>query len=350
VLAEPGCPGHIVATFFAAVTLQLYTSFYVAWFFLFGVAIAMLLALSSATARSRLGTVWRERYAALLAFSVLCALSVAPMLLHYLEAARARGFRDFAEVAPMLIRPQSWLYMGPLNWIYGGLAKLPAFAALPMEHEHRLGIGLATAGVVILGLHAGRGKPMVRYAVGTMALMAAVAMVFPAVGSVWRLVFDLVPGAAAMRAVSRAGLFALIPMGIGLGLLIDRLATGRRRLAIGLVCAAVFVEQGASLPRYDKAELRQEVTRLASRIPAECDAFLHLGKSGFLFWRGQVDAMWAGIEARKPTLNGYSGNVPPGWAFFEDTVGDPRALEEALEAWASLSNIRTAGIALVYAP
>ena len=116
-----------------------------------------------------------------------------------------------------------------------------------------------------------------------------------------------VPGAAALRAVSRIGMFALIPLGIGLAVLVDRLAGGRRRLAIVLVVTAVFVEQGASQPHYDKLDHRRQVARLTARVPANSDAFLYVAGYGDAFWQGQVKAMWAGTRAGKPTVYGYSG-------------------------------------------
>jgi len=159
ILAEPEASGRWVAVFFACVTIQLYTSFYVAWFLIFGLCIGTLLAMASVAGRSRLAAVAREQYGALVGCSVLTVLLVAPMVLHYLEATRARGYRDFAEVSPMLIRSYSWLYMGPGNWLYGGLAELSPFAGLPMEHEHRLGVGLVTACAAALGLFSGRRNP-----------------------------------------------------------------------------------------------------------------------------------------------------------------------------------------------
>ena len=237
--------------------------------------------------------------------------------------------------------------MGPLNWVYGGLADFAPFAGLPMEHEHRLGVGLITAAAAIFGLYTVRSNPFVGCVVTTVVLMAALSLVMPGGATAWQFVFDAVPGAAALRAVSRIGMFALIPLGIGLAVLVDRLAGGRRRLAIVLVVTAVFVEQGASQPHYDKLDHRRQVARLTARVPANSDAFLYVAGYGDAFWQGQVKAMWAGTRAGKPTVNGYSGNVPPGWTFFENVANDEQRLEEALASWTALHGIESGGIAVV---
>ena len=53
----------------------------------------------------------------------------------------------------------------------------------------------------------------------------------------------------------------------------------------------------------------------------------------------QLDAMWVQIETGVPTVNGYSGVVPPGWLPLEEsTVNgemDIRRLGQALGQWAA---------------
>ncbi len=142
-------------------------------------------------------------------------------------------------------------------------------------------------------------------------------------------------------------MFALIPLGIGLAVFVNGLADHRRRVAIAVVLLLVFVEQGAELAYFDKAELGREVTALAARIPADCDAFLYAAGSGDLFWRGQVTAMWAGIAGRKPTINGHSGNVPPDWVIVNAVAGDRRTLEEALAEWAAGHGLDVDKIAVI---
>ena len=51
---EPATGGRFVAVFFAAVAVQLYTSFYVGWFLIFGLCLAVAMALAAPGPRSRL--------------------------------------------------------------------------------------------------------------------------------------------------------------------------------------------------------------------------------------------------------------------------------------------------------
>jgi len=49
--------------------------------------------------------------------------------------------------------------------------------------------------------------------------------------------------------------------------------------------------------------------------------------------------MMASLDANVPTLNGYSGWVPPDWPFeldsFADAATDAREIEQHLNAWCS---------------
>lgn len=77
--------------------------------------------------------------------------------------------------------------------------------------------------------------------------------------------------------------------------------------------------------------------RLAATVPRDCAAFVYTPPpDGWPAWRSHIDAMWAARVAGIPTLNGYSGNVPPGWKLDEcqvRTPADRARLEDAVEAW-----------------
>ena len=54
-------------------------------------------------------------------------------------------------------------------------------------------------------------------------------------------------------------------------------------------------------------------------------------------WHAQIDAIWVADAAGVPTLNGYSGNSPPGWGLEDPFVRgseDRTRLDASVEAWA----------------
>jgi hypothetical protein len=91
------------------------------------------------------------------------------------------------------------------------------------------------------------------------------------------------------------------------------------------------------------------VRALAGRIDRSCPSFFYSqvgqGKSEM---ECQLDAMWAGLDAQVPTVNGYSSNFPHGWELLEhnqvENEADERRLEGALTAWADSHGMRRSDI------
>src|SRR5437763_27613 len=86
---------------------------------------------------------------------------------------------------------------------------------------------------------------------------------------------------------------------------------------------------------YDRAAHRRDVLELAAAIPTDCQAFLVVAVGPLPGEKDnldlQLDAMWAALETRIPTVNGYSGRVPPGWEF--DDLADVSDVEDRLKRW-----------------
>jgi hypothetical protein len=164
------------------------------------------------------------------------------------------------------------------------------------------------------------------------------AVIYGQSGSAWQFFAHNVPGANALLFVARMGLIVLIPWSIGIGFFIEaQLEKKRPLLALfaGLICV---LEQGVTTPSYDKYANRAVVSSLASRIDDRAEAFYYSPDSSQEpMPRPNLDAMWAGLERGKPTLNGYSGHTPIGWREFENSYRDRPAdtirLQEALDEW-----------------
>jgi hypothetical protein len=260
--------------------------------------------------------------------------------------------RSFFTVQAMLPRAQSWAYMGPGSWLYGALAERPLFHLLPMEHEQRLGAGVATTLVALVGLWGARRRRVIQVVTLVPVVMALLATEWPGGFSAWHAVYALVPGAAAMRAVSRIGIAIALPLSLGVALAVDRIVGSvtpasrwtRNRLAralvIALVLAVIALEQGQRLPSFDKLAARERTARVAREVDPKCSAFLSTIIGGAEDpWRYHVDAMWASMERGVPTVNGYSGNEPPGWTFYDIRIhpgdGTLAPTVAAVRAWAT---------------
>jgi hypothetical protein len=198
-----------------------------------------------------------------------------------------------------------------------GLAGLLLFALLTSYPDHP-GVLLVGALAAAAAAAARRAPAVVRPPARALPLALAAGLVMATVygpdGSAWLFFYTKVPGADALLFVSRVGLMLLIPAALGLGLGVDALlAKGRPWLALGLG-AACLAEQGVSTPSFDKFESRRVVAEVAAGVGRRVDAFYYspVGSSTPAY-HANLDAMWAGLETGKPTVNGYSGGAPIGW-------------------------------------
>jgi hypothetical protein len=222
-----------------------------------------------------------------------------------------------------------------------------------MAGEHQIGIGVATGVAAFLGLWGARRRWTPRLLLLTAATVAALATLYPGNVSPWRLVFAVVPGADAIRALVRVGLPLLLPAAIGVALLAERARQTWPRWAVAALAVAVVAEQGRTVPSWDVGPVRARVERLRAAIPSDCAAFLYAreGRRPPGSWvDDQIDAMWAGLERGVPTLNGYSGNEPTGWDLRHSAIRNPadeRRLARALASWEARRGLDPARVCLV---
>jgi hypothetical protein len=152
----------------------------------------------------------------------------------------------------------------------------------------------------------------------------------------WNLIYAVVPGARGIRAVPRVGLVLLVAWAAGLALAVDALARLRPRAAavLALLC---LVEQGVRDRSFVPALDRERVNRIAREVPRGCVAFVYTPPpDGWPPWHPQIDALWVADATGVPTLNGYSGNSPPGWELEDPFVRGPEdgaRLDAAVAAW-----------------
>ncbi len=328
----------------ASVVLQLYTAFYCGFFLILALGIALAWSMAFAGCRREVIAFAKSHWVAVVTCLFVGVLAMLPWLKHYLAASRELGPRSYGEVRGMLPRVESWFFMGPTTWWYGWMSN-SLYRKLPAPYEHQIGMGLLTPVVVLTGLFWSRHRRSVRITFGTTVTVMFLATYIRWFGlpEPWRAVYAVVPGAGAIRAVARIGMLLLIPASLGLALFLERmLCAGRPFMTAAAlaVASACILEQGHTTPSYDKRAVRAEVARLAGKIDPACEAFFY-APSGRdpVWWKPSIDAMWAGLAAGKPAINGNSGNnVPPGWlaihtALFSGPAPDQRRLARAVAAW-----------------
>jgi hypothetical protein len=337
-----------------AFVAQLYAGFYWGWFLFFFLLVAFIAGLVFRDTRGPLLAALKRHLPALAGFGVVGLALLAPLVLHSRQAIGTVGLRSFSEVAPMVPRIWSWFYVGQDSWLYGWTNAFSKFQRMPVAWEHRLGLGFVTPVVAAVGLWRARAKPSVRLLM--VLAVAAVALSSRYAGGLmpWWLVFKGVPGAAAIRALARIGVWLLVPAGVGVALFLQqRLQAGRTALAVGLG-AFCLLEQGLSGPVYDRHEARADLDALAARLPAGCEAFFYAPTSGTQQeWKYQLDAVWVSGEHGLPTVNGYSGNYPQGWRLQDNrrfNSEDAERIDSGLGEWARSRSLAPASVCRIEIP
>jgi hypothetical protein len=152
--------------------------------------------------------------------------------------------------------------------------------------------------------------------------------------SLWLKYSTLIPGGVAIRAIGRVVLILLVPAALGLACLVQYL--DQRRLGIvGWVVALVcLAEQAVTTDTFDAAANRAAIASLANQVDQARVAFYYHPQESLPFPRPHLDAMWASLETRVPTVNGYSGHAPHSWHGFYKIDADPEVgVEATLAEW-----------------
>lgn len=340
-----------------ATFLQVAAGIYLGWLLLLGAAVfaGLLLALDGDARRRQFE--WVRSSAGFLLAAVAAWLGALALFLRpYLVAARELPPRPWADVLLLLPRPRSWL-SAPAGSLYSTLGDVFP-PGTPLVWEHRLFLGAVPCLLVGLGLFTivrGREpdrlrRTLVGASLGAMLVLLALSLRVPVktlgleMGgekleyvTLWRLVYDFVPGAGSIRAVGRIWTVVL-PLALVGGLTALEAALGRlrsrrgRALLAGLVLVVGVSEQALRAgPSFDKREFRADVEKTERALRAKgCDAAYVVLDPAKPFFASQLAAMWGGLRAGVPVVNGYSGSFPAGYP-------DPtRTMTEAeLAGWLS---------------
>ncbi|WP_223635890.1 hypothetical protein [Corallococcus sp. EGB] len=337
-----------------AFVAQLYAGFYWGWFLFFFLLLAFIAGLVMRDTRGPLMTALRCHLPALAGFGVVGLALLAPLVLHSRQAISTVGLRTFADVSPMVPRFWSWFFVGQDSWLYGWTNGFSQFQRIHMSWEHRLGLGLVTPVLAGLGLWRARSRPAVRVLLVLAVASLLLASRYTGGHTPWWFIFHGVPGAAAIRALARIGVWLLVPAAVGLALFLQRQwESGRAALAVGLG-ALCLLEQGLSGPAYDRHESRADVEAVAARIAPGCAAFFYAPTSGEApEWKYHLDAIWASAERGVPTVNGYSGNSPRGWELQDNRRFDAEAaarIDRELESWMRSRDLAPASVCRIEVP
>ena len=328
-----------------------FSAFYGLWFFTLFLVILVPVAWILATAEDRtilllaIGRQWRG----LLVCGAAGVAALMPVLWLYLPKISA-GARHTWQDGPYLYLPNlaTLFNVGSGNLVWGWLPRMAGHGLALPGGEDRFGlpVGLIAATLFAM-LWAGheRAKAGVILPIGiTIAIIVVLALRWPGDHSAWWYVYSYVPGASAIRVVTRLLLFALVGVIPIVFVFLDR--APRRDWVTALVLTGLLVEEvqlNAPLA-FDRSAARMILATGAP--PRDCAAFVVVsarpadypvlpearainrawGGNGddrdAVKYRHNVDAMLLASYYGRPTINGVSSFNPPGW-----NLSDPDATD-----------------------
>jgi hypothetical protein len=264
---------------------------------------------------------YAEKLFAVLSITLL-GLGLWAIIQPYYQTTRIYGFsRSWDEVSSLLPRLQSYL-LADRSQLWGSISSL--FSNLPLPHEHQLFPGLAAVLLILAGIimrfHTQNTRLVWLHFSAALALIALTLQVsgHSLYWFIWRL-----PGLNSLRAITRIILVIMWPLSLFMAWVADgfiqRFRQQRRWTLMGvyliaglLVAESVFYTHST----YDKtiALARLESLRQHILVTAPQDPILFVARDQQeAFWARELDAMLLAQQLGWPTLNGYSGNDPPGY-------------------------------------
>ncbi len=354
--------------------LQLWTSFYVAWFYTIILIFGLLVLLITHTARTYLMKFIKNNSIIIAFASVIFILFLIPFIDLYLPILKDNGGRSYQEVDSMLPRPWSYLWMGHENLVWSWIPK-HEFYSLPMWPEHRIGIGLIFSCFALLSFSwalkgffkVQRGWLGLRWTklrassiitprfdtskyfllIGSLGVLVFFILSLRLNSSLWGIIYSNIPGSSSVRAVTRYVLIAYFFVGIFVALVLHQIghkvysSNVKAVIFIGLsTIISIFgiVEQTGVTNSFDSILSKKWTNVVVRKIDPNCDSFYLMANPDFPrpFWAIHVDAMMASHLTNTPTINGYSGNNPSNYGPWNPKAKD---IKNSVKDWETLMNI-----------
>lgn len=297
----------------------------------------------------RLRCAWRnarlwERIAAagLTGGSVLAA---GLLMLPYFRATQIYGFsRSWDEVTSILPRWQSYLLADNSSiWQWAtrqGSFLEPYLAEFTARSEHQLFPGFALLLLLGMSLFILRTHRRLAGVFLAAAIVLAVVTFYFNGFSLYHYLWQL-PGMKSMRSLTRIQLVLMFPLAVSMAAALDELEKAPffpiRWRGILLAMLAVLLVGESSLYTHStisKVEARQRLVALRAQLPASVPAdpvlLLAIDNSQPTY-ASELDAMLLAQSLGWETMNGYSGNIPPGYRNPEGCADIPQRIETYIQ-------------------
>jgi hypothetical protein len=315
--------------------LLLWSTFYVGWFagLLGGAALAMGVAIGSVGGRwADIVAAVRSRATLLAAWGVGFVVGLVPFMATYLPVLSDAPSRSYDDVAALAPRPLDVLNVGRHNLAWGWLVEPVLGGDERLDQLHRavtltpvLLAAVAFAGVGLLVIwRRERRMPAVLAAGVAASALTFVTLLLPiqfGFGGGWAWLHRFVPGGDAIRVYGRIevvnNFVALMAIACWWSVRRPDGVDSPPRWRIGAVAVLAFIafEQVNATTAFRQLDRTAEVAALAAvpTPPDECEWFAIVDERGRENVYPSIEAILIAQRRGVPTVNGYSGQRPPGW-------------------------------------
>ena len=241
--------------------------------------------------------------------------------LPYMEVRSLYGFgHRWTEIQSMLPRIESY-FLADRSLIWS--SRSAVFADVPMRHEQQMFLGLVPLAAIACALLYPpflKSHPIARRMLYAVAIVLSVTLSLSGASLYWAM--TLLPGISAIRGVARIILVLVFPVAIIMGQVIDAIwARHSERFnwkVLALVGCLVLVAENTLIIRdvTTREAWHSRILNLEQRVGSRlsADSVLVVASSPKEpYWMTELDAMLLAQQKGIATLNGFSGNFPPGW-------------------------------------
>jgi len=265
-------------------------------------------------------------------------LVLLPLTIPYYQTQRKIGPRRWEEIVPMIPHWRSYL-QAPESYLWGKLLHFGDILSLPYEQALFLG-ALPYLGIVAFVYLSWKRRMSaagseIRFAMLGVFLLLAVLTLYFSGFTLYRYVWDYLPGARGIRTVTRIGLVLIYPVAFIFGSVVTYIMTALAparagsksilQLLLGIsVLGLTVVDQTTSFSAaagVTKRECKRRLSKLEAKIvQARANDFnrnvlwVNDQSDKSFFWSFEsLDAMLAGQDLGLNVVNGYSGAIPKGY-------------------------------------
>ena len=316
-------------------SLFLFSTYYVAWFsILAGVTIFIFCfvfapRMMTSEVMHAMLTGWRVILAGVVGFVV----GIVPFLLTYVPVVRDLGSRKYGDALFYAPKWNDVINVGVGNLLWGHLIHNSWSAPSPASYEVSYAITPILMLTVVVGALAILWALLMRATPFTTSLRVALALccttilftllpINTQIGSLWVAVWHL-PGADAIRAIDRVQVtnslltaLALVALGTEALRHWRRLQTSTTLRVVGVIFLGVILAEQLNTTSASQMRRSAQVALLSAvpPVPAGCTSFfVDDSVRSLRFYVYQTSAMMISQRVDLPTVNGYSGDNPPGW-------------------------------------